>query len=311
MYKKKTSKIIILRHGGGELANQLWNYISIYAYGLESDKRVKNPSFFEYHSYFKLIKNESLITKFLSFWFKNFSGRRSSLRTRFWRYVYSVYAHILQFLNRKNVISSENQNSIVTYLPPTSNLGLSNTNKIIYFIGWLFRNPIGVNKFREVIIKDFEPDEIIKKKVDDIILSLHQKYKKIIGIHIRQADYKIFKGGVYFIDKNRVREIIDEYIKENTIDIDKVVFLITSDGKIDENVFNNLNIYISKENAIIDLFLLSKTDRIIGSDSSFGAFASWYGNIPHIIMIKDPIDWNYYKEKEEYFENKYSKMVKY
>ena len=39
-------KIIILKHGGGELANQLWNYLSVYAFGLERGISVLNPSFF-------------------------------------------------------------------------------------------------------------------------------------------------------------------------------------------------------------------------------------------------------------------------
>ena len=170
---------------------------------------------------------------------------------------------------------------------------------------------MGLKKFREQLILAFTPYTKIEHKVKSIIKPLRQKYRRIIGIHIRQTDYKTFKGGAYFMSQKRVREIIDEYIQKDSIDKNNTLFLITSDGHIEEPLFKDLNTHISKENGIMDLFLLSSTDTIIGSDSSFGAFASWYGNIPHIIMTDNTIDWNYYTDKKEYFENMYSKMVQY
>src|SRR3989338_7350113 len=145
-------KIIILKHSRGELANQLWNYAAIYAYGLEVRALVTNLSFFEYHSYFKFINKEGITTKFFSFWFKNSTGRRSSFRNRFWRKVYLAYAGIIKYLVLKNIISSENENNQITYLPPTSPLHPLENKEKLYFIGWLFRNPVGLKKFRTELI---------------------------------------------------------------------------------------------------------------------------------------------------------------
>lgn len=305
-------KIIIIKHGGGELANQLWNYVSIYAFGLEKDARVQNPSFFEYHHYFNLLKDESMLTRFFSFWFRKSSGRRGNPKNRFWRNIYLAMVRIMRTFFERNWLSSENDRNEITYLPPTSQLPLSIEKKdTVYLSGWLFRNPDGLSKFRKKIISSFAPNNRIEKRVVDIIQPLSEKYQKIIGIHLRQSDYRDFKGGTYFINQTRTKDIINEYIQKNSVDRNRVLFLIASDGPIDSGIFRNINTYISKEDAVTDLFLLSSTDTIIGSDSSFGAFASWYGNIPHIIMTKDPIDWNYYEDKKEYFRNKYSKMVQY
>lgn len=304
-------KIIILKHSQGELANQLWNYASVYACGLESGARVRNPSFFEYHSYFNLLKSESVVTKFFSFWFRKSITRRSGLRNRFWRNVYLWYSGFIRFFVEENIISSENENNHVVYLPPTSALAGLDNKVVGYFTGWLFRNPVGLKKFRKELVSAFSPNKTIENKIASIIKPFRQKYDKIIGVHIRQTDYRTFKGGIYFIEQIRAREIMDEFIMKNNTDKDKVLFLITSDGPVDSSFFNDLNIYISKENSVTDLFLLSSTDTIIGSDSSFGAFASWYGNIPHIVMTKNSIDWSYYTDKKEYFENKFSKMVQY
>lgn len=304
-------KGIILKNGGGELANQLWNYISIYAYGIEKNRIIKNPSFFEYHSYFKFIKNESLLTKFFSFWFKNFSGRRSSFRSKFWRNIYALYACLLTLLNKKKIISSENTKAEKVYLSPTQESVPDEDIPNLYFTGWLFRNSIGLEKYRQNIIETFAPEESITRKVTSIVKSIDSHYEKIIGVHIRQADYAIFKDGKYLLTQERVREIIDEYcVKKNTV-LNKTIFIIASDGPIQENIFKGLNIYISKEKAVTDLFLLSSCDEIIGSDSSFGAFASWYGNIPHILMTKETMDWEYYTDKKKFFQNKYSTLAHY
>lgn len=303
-------KLVILKHGGGELANQLWNYVSIYAYALEKGITVQNPSFFEYHPYFRFIDHEIATTKIFSFWFRDFSGRRSSLRNRFWRFIYALYSKMVASLHPSSLVSSENVKSERAYLPPTKEMEFPN-KETLYFLGWLFRNPTGLAKWRNSLIGAFAPNESILNRADMLIESLRKTSETVIGLHIRQGDYKIFKDGRYLISQSRVRQIVDEFLSLRDIDPNKATILITSDGPIDQDVFKGLNICISKENAVTDLFLLSKTDAILSSDSSFGAFASWYGNIPHVVMTSDPIDWSYYNEKTAYFENKYATLARY
>jgi len=72
-----------------------------------------------------------------------------------------------------------------------------------------------------------------------------------------------------------------------------------------------LNVVKSYFGPVEDLFLLAATDIIIGADSTFGAFASYYGNIPLIVFQRPRIDWDYYKDKQYYFENKYNQFVAY
>jgi hypothetical protein len=286
-------KLIILKHGGGELANQLWNYLSICAYGLEANLPVRNPSFFEYHYFFRFLKDESFITKLVTRLFFRVPRRRSSFITRNERFKYAQRAWLTARFNSSCVYSSENNDNKATYLPPSGSLPqrFERCDKI-YFTGWLFRNPKGLSKFGDQLREMFMPTNAVLNTVDSIILPLHQKYQKIIGIHIRQADYKEFKGGKFAISQKRARQIVDEYMAKKSIDAASTVFLIASDGPIDSAVWTGLNIYISKENSVTDLFLLSKTTAILGSDSSFGAFAAWYGNIPHIIFKNEAMDFD-------------------
>ena len=297
-------KIIILKHGGGELANQLWNYISVYAYGLEKSIPVYNPSFFEYHTFFKTLRRQRFGTKLLTLLFRQ-PRRRSHPINRIVRFMYAVWVRLQTKLHVRCLISSENTSNTVVYLKDAN---VPNC-KASYFSGWLFRYPEGLVRHREILRDTFGPNRRVCATVEKIVMPLRQQFKHVIGVHIRQADYASFKGGKYIITHQRVREILTEYLAYQAIDSQSVVFVLASDGHIPRETYEGLNVYISKENAVIDLFLLAKTDAIIGSDSSFGHFASWYGDVPHIIMKQTPVDWDYYRPHTTYFKNKYCTLL--
>ncbi len=308
-------KIKIIKTAGNELSNQLWNYISIYAYTLERKFTLQNYSFFEYGNYFTISAPNLFFRLFFFLPFTNYTKRKTSLKRRLWRKLYEHYTKIIISINKQSVITSDNSENKPFYLPPTNeNLKLSEFEKLsktIYFDGWLFRNPIGIKKYRKEIIEYFKPRQDIEKKVATQIKTLRSKFKNLIGIHIRQGDYKEWRNGAYFIPQTRVREIIDEYLKKSGLNTSETCFIITSDGPIETPLFSDLNLHLSKENAVHDLFLLSSTDLILGANSTFGAFASYYGDIPFIVMQKEQIDWSYYSDKKSYFENKYSTFVHY
>jgi len=298
-------KIIIIKHGGGELANQLWNYLSIYACGLDKKVSVQNPSFFEYHSFFNFLSKESLTTRVFSQFFKT-PRRRSHCINRLGRTLYALRTRIITCIHHRCLVSSENNTNKIIYIDPTQSLlGSYTTCNTLYFSGWLFRNPVGLITFARELHTAFTPQQKIIDKVQSIVAPLRLQYPHIIGLHIRQSDYADFKNGTFVITQDRARTLMQEYIREKSLDVSKTLFIITSDGPIVGDLFKDLNTYISKESSVVDLFLLSSTDTILGSNSSFGAFASWYGNIPHIVMNNDVIDWNYYADKKTFFENKY------
>ena len=313
---EKNKKIIILDVGGNELSNQLWNYASIYAYTLEKGYALENPSFFEYGTYFRMNAADSFFKILFFEPFRNYNKRKTALRRKIWRKIYMWYAK--QFTNRYKdlIVVAKSPDNTPLYLPPTRESEgrlreLEKNNDNAYFVGWLFRNPVGMEKHRKEIKEYFTPRKDIGGIVDLRIKELKNRFRKIIGVHIRQVDYKNWRGGIYFVPQTRVREILDEYVKENKLDVKSICFLITSDGPIDKKNFEGLNVWISKEKAVTDLFLLSSTDAVIGSNSTFGAFASYLGNIPFIVMKNGKIDWEYYKEKTAFFENKYSTFVHY
>lgn len=308
-------KVVILRTTGNELSNQLWNYASIYAYTLEKNLNLENYSFFEYGNYFTIPTPNLFLKLFFFLPFTNYTKRKHAFKRRLWRKIYEYYTKIITLTHKESMLISDNRENKPLYLPPTDEnqklLEIEEGTDIAYFDGWLFRNPIGLQKYREKILTYFKPRQDIENGVSTQIQKLREGFRHIIGVHIRQGDYATWRNGAYFIPQERVREILDEYLKTTSTSSTETCFVITSDGAVDISLFDGLNISVSKENAVHDLFLLSSTDIIIGSNSTFGAFASYYGNIPHVVMTKEKIDWSYYTDKKSYFENKYCTMVHY
>ncbi|MDP2705022.1 MAG: alpha-1,2-fucosyltransferase [Patescibacteria group bacterium] len=313
---KDRKPIIILQHGGGELGNQLWNFVSIYAYCLEKGYDCRNYSFFEYGKFFNIPVSSPLIDTFFFSPFASYTKRRNAMRVKIWRFLYKIlFIMPVRLFFGKNIISSKNIEKKVYYLPPTeTSKELENAERrarMLYMDGWLFRNPVGMKKYRKEIITYFAPQKDISASIEKTLGDLRGKYNYLVGVHIRQGDYTTYKGGEYLIPQKRVREILDEYLHINDKDSASTCFVITTDGKVDEEIFKGLHIVVNNKSAVEDMFTLSGCDVIIGSDSSFGNFAAYYGDIPHIVFKKEPMDWEYYKGKSDYFENKYCTLVHY
>jgi len=161
-----------------------------------------------------------------------------------------------------------------------------------------------------VAVDYFRPKSNIERRVKSFVSTLRNKYKHIVGVHIRQGDYKTWMGGSLYFSQEKIKKQLDKLIIELKYNSNETVFILCSDGQIDGSFFSGLNTVFSIGGVVDDLFTLASTDVIIGSDSTFGAFASYYGNIPFIVF-NDNIDWGYYFDKKVFFENKYSTLVHY
>jgi len=308
-------KVIVIKDNGGRLANQLWLYVSSYAYALEKNCEYENRSFYEYASKFVLPdkSTDGISTLYCSL-VEMFSNPTIKKIFRYSiRLVYSFYSSAIIYLKKNQVLIAIDD---VTYLPPTKTITndvqvIEQKYKEVYLVGWKFRNPVGLIKHRSAIIKSIYPKHNLISKIKKNIDTYRENYKTIVGVHIRKGDYLSGQWNKFFISEKRASEILKEFLIIFNLSANSVLFIICSDGKIDIRPFVNLNIILNKGTDVSDLFTLSRCDFVIGTDSTYGAFASYYGDIPYIVMTNNKINWNYYLNKSRYFKNKYSTFVNY
>lgn len=263
--------VYIMQTNPGRLANQLWNYACVYAYCLERGYACKNPSFFRYAHYFEGTKLEAF-------------GKAYMLIR--WPKVFSIIYSIISRMSvlGKNIISTDTE----FLLPPSENtnkrqdelLKKAEQSENIYLHGWLFRNPAGLKKFHKEITSFFRPKFIFRVHAESIIAEARQMYTHCIGVHLRQGDYRVWEGGKHYVTPERAAAYMKKFIESKGLDKEKTCFIICSDESVDENIFEGLHIYKGPGTEIEDLYVLSLTDGIIGSHSTYGPWAAYVGGIP-------------------------------
>ncbi len=287
MVKKQ---IIILNHNGGRLGNQLILYSSIYAYCLEKNFDLVNYSFYEYDKFFNLPKPKLFSALF------GFIGGLSFYKSHAITYIfYNTLAKTIPFFWKGGLLKEDLDG--VFYLPPTNTNSKTHQGiikniefsqyKRVYTQGWNFRNPVGIDKYHKQISTFLTPKKELMEKVESFISNKRRGGKKLIGVHIRQGDYKVFLGGSLYFSPKEVSEILMYFIKVRRIDRTKTRFVIFSDGDIDLGVFRGIDVTKGPGHVIKDLFALSMCDAIIGSNSTYGAFASYYGRKPLYFFDRD------------------------
>jgi hypothetical protein len=66
---------------------------------------------------------------------------------------------------------------------------------------------------------------------------------------------------------------------------------LCSDEAIEQDKFVGLNFVLGPGSEITDLYMLAETDMIIGSNSTYGTWAAYYGQIPFYCFSAEKINW--------------------
>ena len=263
-------KLIIVKPGCKELGNELVNRMSIYAYGLEIGARVVNHSAYGYPWLLKAA--HALYARYIG-------TRNGACSLRAWR--------------------------APIFLPPTKPLPIAQTCGSLYFFGWVFRNPVGIEKYRKEIVVAFTPHERVRENIRSTVSSLPAE-RTLIGVHVRQKPFLGFPHGDFLISAKRVRTVVDEYMREKNLHARDVALIIVSDLPIPEETFAGYDHRVVYGNTETNLFLLARCSAVIGTNTTFSNVAAWFGTVPHIVTTHEPMDWEYYRNKAAYFENTYA-----
>lgn len=275
MEHTRITSLVLVKPGCREPAHEFLNRISIYAAALELGAAFKEPAIF-----------------LRTFPFTNKLGR----------ILYAPYARYLDRRYSRSVLRAWRP---PVFLPPTAPLPQRVANaEAIYLFGWLYRNPAGLEKFKTRIRERFAPPKRIRRAIERILAPLHPKL--IIGVYIRTRPFTGFPDGSFIVSPERTRRVVDEYLAMRGINRREVALAVVSDARLSPDIFEGYTASFLVDQSLLGLYLLAECQVIIGDNSILSNTAAWWGDIAHIVAADTPIEWEYYKGKEHYFENKYA-----
>lgn len=150
--------------------------------------------------------------------------------------------------------------------------------KIVFVYGWSLRAPSLVKKHGDKIRVYFRPIEKFEKASRNAIESLRRGADVVIGVHIRQGDYRQWFGGKYFFPVARyaawMRELAAQFPDR------KSSFFVCSDEPRRAGEFPGLTVGFGADSPVSDVYALARCDYILGTKSTFSQWASFYGEKP-------------------------------
>ena len=157
-------------------------------------------------------------------------------------------------------------------------LAKQHETRYLFVIGWSFRTPPAVClKHKPLIRKIFTPIPKHREAVARLSEKLRAGADHVVGVHIRQTDYKKFANGKFFYSLDVYRHAmraVESQLKGSTR------FLLSSDTTLDPAAFKAFDIILGTGHPVEDNYALATCDYIVGPPSTYTAWASYYGDVP-------------------------------
>jgi hypothetical protein len=269
----------------GRLANRLLVFAKFAAYAEEHGHRLIN---FTFHSYSELFEGtrENIYCRYprpkRRSWFDLVPGVAAALR----------HSRILFHLNRGACVLNErfpifgSRVATMRELPDRRTLLLDDPEyqekirpaRVVFAYGCWLTNPSLVQKHGEKLRAYFKPVEKFETASRAAIDSLRREAEVVVGVHIRQGDYRVWVGGKFFFPVARYAAWMAELAAQ--FPNRKVAFFVCSDEPRSAGEFPGLTVGLGTGSPVSDIYALARCDYIFGTKSTFSQWASFYGEKP-------------------------------
>lgn len=277
--------MLVVDYKAGQLANRLFHFSYFIANSVEYNYRLVNPYFKEYRHLFPCVASNSYPGGNIS---TDFSGNKTSAviiqnairiaRKFAKRYDNTFMRCVFHNIRQTNdTVHSEFDMNDPSFIKMVK-------HKIVFAKGWYYRDTVNLNKHADLIRKIFTLRKEDAEKVNEITGRAKENNKIVVAVHLRKGDYKNFFEGrwyyeddIYFAKMKSLKGLLQAFGKET-------VFIICSNERVCRDHFKDLNIIVSEHEPVIDLYAMASCDYIIGPPSTFTMWASYYGNVPLLIL---------------------------
>jgi hypothetical protein len=158
-------------------------------------------------------------------------------------------------------------------------------HRVVLVHDWFFRNGDNVARHRGVIRAYFTPWERHLAAARRAVERARRGGRLVVGVHIRQGDYRRFKDGRFLYTHEQYRRAMVSV--EAAFPGSEITFLVCSDAPVPDGCFGTLDVAFGPGHEVEDLYALAHCDRIIGPPSTYSRWASFWGDVP-LFVIAEP-----------------------
>ncbi len=268
--------MIIIDGAHGQLGNQLFTFANLIAFAAECKQTVVYPAFSSYSHSFEYFEKEVVCayprTRGQGSWWQ-FLPSRSRTIPMLCKLCRRAFPSSYIYLGEKRMLNLDDRRNQQTERLASSALSIVSG---LYFVGHdTFLTH--ANLVRDV----FRPTKVISMSVEAVENAARMGVDVLVGVHIRQGDYKHFGRGLSYFSSEEyglVMRTIKELFPEK-----RIRFLVCS-NEIQNGQFNDLDVTYGPGDAVGDLYSLARCDFLIGPPSTFTQWASFYGSVPRYVM---------------------------
>jgi hypothetical protein len=289
--KPGDGKLLIVGLRCGRLGNRLALFANLIAFAEEHGYRLINFTFHSYAALFESTRRDVFCrypaAKGPS-WLDVVPGVAGAIRKT--RILYhavrgiSVLNEKWPVFGRKVVTLREQRGQLMILLETPEVQAQIEDAKVVFVYGWIFRAPAAMRRHAERVRAYFRPIEAYERASGLAVERLRREAEVIIGVHIRQGDYRHWKKGSCFFTMSQYTAWMHELAEQ--FPGKRVSFLVCSDEPRRQDEFPGVSVGFGPGSPMGDLYALAKCDYILGPVSSYSQWASFYGNKP-LYLLRD------------------------
>jgi hypothetical protein len=278
--------MVIIARKVGRLANRIMLFAHFIGAAREHGFNVVNPAFDHYASYFPAMSRDLFCRyppadPFVSL---GFAGRSVLYRL----VLYTTNAlHALQRLGLDTGVIRLRRDQVLDLDGPAflSSLG---RHRILLVQDWFFRSASDCEKHGDAIRSFFTPWKRHLEKSRALVEPARRNGSFLVGVHVRQDDYRTFKDGRYFYSHRQYRNLMEQV---RSVYPDRPVsFLVCSDDPVPADAFSGFDVLYGNGHELEDLYALASCDLLMGPPSTYSRWASFYGKVPRLEIADPEVD---------------------
>jgi hypothetical protein len=153
----------------------------------------------------------------------------------------------------------------------------------VFLAGWNLRDWELLDKHQDAVRRFLAPAERFLRPARELIEGLRRKYERVVGLLIRQSDYRYWANGEFFFTSGQYQAFIEQLHERFG---PKTAIVIATDEVQTKEDFEPLDVTwctgaeAGPGHYLESFAALSMCDIVVSPPSTFSAWAAFLGNVP-------------------------------